>query len=85
MNKEKESETWLADYDPRIADAKKRVSMVIVPEAEVSVMQFYDNLTLKDLNSKLVWSSLDAVKIRRRNWPRGLKRPLNNNKVTSTV
>ncbi|WP_339304849.1 hypothetical protein NST33_20370 [Paenibacillus sp. FSL L8-0435] len=34
LNKEKESETWLADYDARIADAKKRVSMVIDPEAE---------------------------------------------------
>lgn len=80
LNKEKESETWLADYDARIADAKKRVSMVIDPEAEVSVMQFYDNLTLKDLNSKLVWSSLDAVKIKQRNWPRGLRRSLNQNK-----
>lgn len=121
LNKEKESEAWLADYDARIADAKKRVSEAIDPQAEVSVMQFYDkaplafgdnfgrggqavysalglnppadkkeilmkdqlvevsseaipefagdyiiltadNLTLEELESKPVWSSLDAVK-----------------------
>jgi iron complex transport system substrate-binding protein len=121
LNKEKESEAWLADYDARIADAKKRVGEAIDPAAEVSVMQFYDkgplafgdnfgrggqavysalglnppadkkeilmkdqlvevsseaipefagdyiiltadNLTLEELKSKPVWSSLDAVK-----------------------
>lgn len=121
LNKEKESEAWLADYDARIADAKKRVGEAIDPQAEVSVMQFYDkaplafgdnfgrggqavysalglnppadkkeilmkdqlvevsseaipefagdyiiltadNLTLEELKSKPVWSSLDAVK-----------------------
>ncbi|TDL69934.1 helix-turn-helix domain-containing protein [Paenibacillus amylolyticus] len=121
LNKEKESEAWLADYDARIADAKKRVHEAIDPQAEVSVMQFYDkaplafgdnfgrggqavysalglnppadkkeilmkdqlvevsseaipefagdyiiltadNLTLEELKSKPVWSSLDAVK-----------------------
>lgn len=121
LNKEKEAESWLADYDGRIADAKKRVSEAIDAEAEVSVMQFYDkgplafgdnfgrggqavysalglnppadkkeilmkdqlvevssesipefagdyiiltadNLTLEELKSKPVWSSLDAVK-----------------------
>lgn len=121
LNKEKESEAWLTDYDARIADAKKRVGEAIDPQAEVSVMQFYDkaplafgdnfgrggqavysalglnppadkkeilmkdqlvevsseaipefagdyiiltadNLTLEELKSKPVWSSLDAVK-----------------------
>lgn len=121
LNKEKESEAWLTDYDARIADAKKRVHEAIDPQAEVSVMQFYDkaplafgdnfgrggqavysalglnppadkkeilmkdqlvevsseaipefagdyiiltadNLTLEELKSKPVWSSLDAVK-----------------------
>ncbi|WP_181151105.1 AraC family transcriptional regulator [Paenibacillus sp. PCH8] len=42
LNKEKESEAWLADYDARIADAQKRVGEAIDPAAEVSVMQFYD-------------------------------------------
>lgn len=42
LNKEKEAEAWLADYDARIADAKKRVGEAIDPAAEVSVMQFND-------------------------------------------
>ena len=121
LNKEKEAEAWLADYDARIAEAKKRVDEAIDPAAEVSVMQFNDkgplafgdnfgrggqavysalglnppadkkeilmkdqlvevsseaipefagdyiiltadNLTLEELKSKPVWSSLDAVK-----------------------
>nr|WP_145403913.1 AraC family transcriptional regulator [Paenibacillus xylanexedens] len=121
LNKEKESKAWLADYDARIADAKKRVGEALDASAEVSVMQFdekapmafgdnfgrggqavysalglnppadkkeilmkdqlvevsseaipefvgdyiiltADNLTLEDLKTKAVWSSLDAVK-----------------------
>ncbi|OPG96228.1 hypothetical protein B2I21_23015 [Chryseobacterium mucoviscidosis] len=42
LNKEKEAEAWLANYDSRIADAKKQVHDAIDVDAEVSIMQFYD-------------------------------------------
>ncbi|MCM3136033.1 hypothetical protein M3629_24995 [Paenibacillus polysaccharolyticus] len=46
LNKKEESEAWLADYDARIADAKKRVSEAIDASAEVSVMQFNEKAPL---------------------------------------
>lgn len=46
LNKKEESKAWLANYDARIADAKKRVSEAIDASAEVSVMQFNEKAPL---------------------------------------